>query len=412
MAVVLGVETRAAEREDRAAEREDRREQQRREDLRVDREERQEARRAGQAAHLQTPPAASVDPNSTAGFQSNKAFATLPTFGGAHFRAWQEEFMSKASIVGVHHDNLRELRLKLTGDARAHYHRKYTETCNPPLLEAMAHLASEFAIKYGESKLWGDVYRLKRKPGSSGRAFMRTLAANRKRMLDAGIPAVRSEAEDMYYLHELNLRPDQLPVFLAQLSANADVSDSHLQSITGTTYGPRRDSFAPAEVSSAARTKLFELRLQRIVAFLEHGLVDTSPDGTARAAATTGLSSDPDEPPHTPPGSPASTPPATREDDREARCCACREARLAKAAGTTTRNHKPQAAPKYHGNDVARNEAEFARRRAAGACFHCPNDMVDHTLRFTLCPTHGTKSKAEDRFDPKKYVEGSGSRFK
>ncbi len=172
-------------------------------------------------------------PHSTAGFQSNIDFAALPSFSGNNFREWQDEFMSKASIVGVHHDNLREFRLKLTGAARAHYHGTYMESCNPTLLEAMAHLASKFGVKYAESKLWRDVYQLKRKPGSSGKDFMRTLAATRKRMLDAGISAVRSEAENMYYLHEENLRPDQLPIFLAQLSANKDVSDTHLQSITG-----------------------------------------------------------------------------------------------------------------------------------------------------------------------------------
>lgn len=413
------METRAAEREDRAAEREDRREQQRREDQQeaANREDRQEARRAGQAAHLQTQ-AASEGPHSTAGFQSNKAFAALPSFSGSgdNFREWQEEFMSKASIVGVHHDNLREFRLKLTGAARAHYHGTYTESCTPTLLEAMAHLASEFGVKYGESKLWRDVYQLKRKPGSSGKDFMRTLAANRKRMLDAGIPAVRSEAENMYYLHEGSLRPDQLPIFLAQLSANKDVSDTHLQSITGATYGPRRDSFAPSEVSSAERTTLFELRLTRIIAFLNHDLIEAGHGGAARAAATTGISSDTDDTPNTrpptPPGTSTRAPSAAWQADREARCCACRAARLDAADGRTTKNNKPKPAPKYHGADVPRNEAEFARRRLAGACFQCPNHMVDHALRFTLCPTHGTNSTLADRMDPSKYVEGSGSRFK
>jgi hypothetical protein len=61
----------------------------------------------------------------TSGFKSNKAFDTLPLFSGENsqsFHPWHEEFMSKAGIVGVHHDNLRELRLKLTGPARAHYY--------------------------------------------------------------------------------------------------------------------------------------------------------------------------------------------------------------------------------------------------------------------------------------------------
>ena len=65
--------------------------------------------------------------------------------------------MSKAGIVGVHHDNLRELRLKLTGPARAHYYRRYTDHNEPTLLAAMAHLSSEFGAKYEEAKLWAGV---------------------------------------------------------------------------------------------------------------------------------------------------------------------------------------------------------------------------------------------------------------
>jgi hypothetical protein len=322
--------------------------------------------------------------------------------------------MSKASIVGANHDNLREFRLKIADHARAHYQATYSEDDTPTLLEAMAHLASEFGDKYGESKLWGDVYQLKRKPGSSGQEYLRTLTTNRKRMLDAGIPAVWSEAENMYYVHERNLRPDQLPVFLAQLSAEAAVSDAHLQSIAGTAYGRRRGSFAPADVSSPARTKLFTLRLAKIESFLTHDTpLASHPGGAARAATTTGLSSDTDDTspprPHTPP---AGSTQDAQLAAREATCCACRAARLDKADGRTTRNNKPQPAPQYHGKDVTKNEAEFARSRAAGSCFHCPNDLVDHNLRFTLCPHHGTASKSADRFDQKKLVEGSGPRFK
>jgi hypothetical protein len=124
-------------REDREQRREERLEEQRREDRReaAERDERLEARTAEREARLearllQTPSVASVGPASTFGFKSNKAFDTLQLFSGDNnqsFRSWHEEFMSKAGIVGVHHDNLRELRLKLTGPARAHYYGRYTD---------------------------------------------------------------------------------------------------------------------------------------------------------------------------------------------------------------------------------------------------------------------------------------------
>ena len=186
-------------REDQDQRREERREEQRREDRReaAEREARLETRIAEREARLearllQTPSTAPVGPTSTSGFKSNKAFDLLPLFSGENsqsFRSWHEEFMSKAGIVGVHHDNLRELRLKLTGPARAHYYGRYTDNDEPTLLAAMAHLSSEFGAKYGEAKLWAGVYQFKRKPGCPGKDVTRTLAANRQKMLAAGIPA-------------------------------------------------------------------------------------------------------------------------------------------------------------------------------------------------------------------------------
>ena len=101
---------------------EQRREDQRREDRReaIERENRIEARFASSCQSL--PPTSG---SSIPGFKSNKSFDSLPPFSGdagQSFRHWQEEFMSKASIVGMQHDNLRELRLKLAGAARAHHY--------------------------------------------------------------------------------------------------------------------------------------------------------------------------------------------------------------------------------------------------------------------------------------------------
>jgi len=67
--------------------------------------------------------------------------------------------------------------------------------------------------------------------------------------------------------------------------------------------------------------------------------------------------------------------------------------------------------PEYFGpRDSAKNQAEFARRRAAGACFHCPRDKVDYTLWHTLCPTHGKDSRRvdSDRYYTSKCVRGAG----
>ena len=230
-------------REDQRREDELRREEQRREDRReaYEREERLEARLA---RTFQAPLPTSG--GSATGFRSNKSFDALPPFsgdGGQSFRSWHDEFMSKASIVGMQHDNLRELRLKLAGSARAHHYGRFPDTTEPDILEAMAHLASEFGAKYAEAKLWAGVYQFKRKLGCPGKDVTRALAANRQRMLAAGIPAIRSAAEDQYYTLELCLTATQLPLFLTQLSSREDISDTHLQSLIGAADGTRRDSF-------------------------------------------------------------------------------------------------------------------------------------------------------------------------
>ena len=77
--------------------------------------------------------------------------------------------MSKASIVGMQHDNLRELRLKLVGAARTHHYGRYPDTTEPAILEALAHLSSEFGANYAEAKVWAGVYQFKRKAGCSAR---------------------------------------------------------------------------------------------------------------------------------------------------------------------------------------------------------------------------------------------------
>ncbi len=52
---------------------------------------------------------------------------------GQSFGHWSVEFMAKAGIVAVEHDNLRELRLKLTGPAREFYDRQWAVTDDPEL---------------------------------------------------------------------------------------------------------------------------------------------------------------------------------------------------------------------------------------------------------------------------------------
>ena len=389
----------------------DQRREERREDRReaAEREERLEARIAEREARLEArllqPPsaaAARLASESNSGFRSNKAFDTLPLFSGANnqpFRSWNEEFVSIAGIVGVHHDNLRELRLKLTGPARAHYYGRYTDQDEPTLKAAMAHLSSEFGAKYEESKLWADVYQFKRKPGSPGKDVTRTLAANRQKMLAAGIPTVRSEAEDIYYLHELSLTTAQLAVFLAQLSGRADASDARLKRLTGAPDETRRESLMPALTSSDERTALFTTRLSLIVAFLDHDPGEPpGHGGTARAAATSGLTDDTSGPPppaRLPPPPQTSTTPTTRA-----------AMVLALKAHWDNRRAREGPAPRFHGprqgentEYLSRNAATFAERQANQWCFGCTPEQLakQGPIPHWECKHHGQDASEADR---------------
>jgi hypothetical protein len=88
--------------------------------------------------------------------------------------------------------------------------------------------------------------------------------------------------------------------------------------------------------------------------------------------------------------------------------------RVDQAEGRGQPNGTPAPPPEYYGpHDTAKNQAEFARRRAAGACVHCTMDKVDYTLWHTLCPTpgHGKDSRKTDRQASSTRVRGAGQLF-
>ena len=135
-------------------------------------------------------------------------------------------------------------------------------------------------------------YKYQRKRGDTGNDVMRALTAARKRMRAAGIPAVRDEAEDHYYVLEWSLAAAQRTLFLSQLSADRNASDACLKHLTGASDVTRRGSFAPTPTSLDARTQLFKTSVGLLEAFLVHDTSD-SHGGTARAATTTGTADEP-----------------------------------------------------------------------------------------------------------------------
>ena len=386
--------------------REDQRREERCEDRRAaaEREARLEARLAN-AHHGAPPPPRTV--TSDPGFKSNKAFDVVPLYSGANgepLRPWSDEFLAQAEIVGDAHDNLRELRLKLRDPARAYFNRRYpaTDPGTPPVLEAMAYLCSEFGPKYEESHIFAAYYRLLPKRGISGAAIKRALTAARERMRAAGIPAVRDEAEDQYYILELCLTAAQRTLFLSQLSARPEGSDAYLKSLTGVADEARRGSFAPALTSSTERAQLFQFRLTCIEAFLQMETGDDGHPGPARAATTAGL-----------PDAPAASP---ADGDRAAVVLRLQAQHTARAADT----EKPP--PRYYGTathpDLQRNATTFAERKASGACFGCtPAQLAAQgAIPHWQCKHHGQDASDADRHNrvagsgPQRLSDGPGGR--
>ena len=69
--------------------------------------------------------------------------------------------------------------------------------------------------------------------------------------------------------------------------------------------------------------------------------------------------------------------------------------------------------PEYAGRNPSKAtaiQAEYEKRKACGACYHCPMNgpaKVSYAVFHTLCPTYGRNSTSEDLCDPTKPVNGS-----
>ena len=143
------------------------------------------------------PPVATSNMVSTAYFKSTRSFKGVFVFLGDQGQSlchWSVEFVTKADIFWVEHDNLRELRLKLAGPAREFNDRQWAGTDDPELSVVLAYLPGEFGTKYEESGLLADYFRFQRKPCTPGnlKEVICTLTNTRQKMHVAGMPVTMS----------------------------------------------------------------------------------------------------------------------------------------------------------------------------------------------------------------------------
>ena len=412
------------------------------EQRREDQREREEARRADRellAAQIAAVMASHAAAPGRSNYVVGRALSSFPTFAGTSKEdcdSYLREFEGKAGPQGhcIPADYWpNELFLKLEGPAKDWYNTTFT---TKGLLPTWAQLSSGlqrlFGHRYTASPTWlklGAATRLANESGPEALQRVQTLLSD---LALLRVPINPGPTEAMCYILQGQLTPEELRRWMAQANADKDVSDDGIHAkedaLAARLATPNRLSVATTD-SGAERDSWFAPRLAHLETFLRDQAA-TGRAQPARAAATAGLS--PADPPVRP--SPSPTPPTVAAtfqtaaspapgqssggaptSDNEARCMANRADRVDKAAGRGLKNNTPAAPPEYFGpRDSDKNQAEFERRRAAGACFHCPMEgpfKVDYTLWHTLCPTHGKDSRVADRHDPAKRVKGAGKVF-
>ena len=162
--------------------------------------------------------------------------------------------------------------------------------------------------------------------------------------------------------------------------------------------------------TTPAREALFALRLTKIKAFFQHDKTGTAAAGAAsRAAVTVAPMTSATSPPASPrstaiviapcppaPDSPlpdprGRTPPVPRPKAEEKACllCATRDQRLGQSGPI----------PYFGANSshLVQNQAEFDKRKAAGACIWCDQQSVRYDRHHLDCPFHGMGTNSELR---------------
>ncbi len=410
------------------------------EQRREDQRDREDARRADRElldARLAAMTASHTAAPSRSNYVVGRALSSFPTFTGTSKEdcdSYLREFEGKAGPQGhcIPADYWpNELFLKLEGPAKDWYNTTFTtKGLRPTWTQLSSGLQRLFGHRYTASPTWlklGAATRLAHESGPEALQRIQTLLSD---LALLRVPVNPGPTEVMCYILQGQLTPEELRRWMAQANANKEVSDDGIHAkedaLAARLATPNRLSVATTD-SGAERDSWFAPRLEHLETFLRDQ-VATGRAQPARAAAAAGLSlADPPAPstPTPPPvvapiqtaGSPAPGPPTwgLQLSDNEARCMANRADRLDKAEGRGRKNNTPAPPPEYFGpRDSDKNKAEFARRRAAGACFHCPMEgpfKVDYTLWHTLCPTHGKDSRPTDRQDPAKRVKGAGRLF-
>ena len=344
---------------------------------------------------------------------------------GTYLRTMERLFKAHG-IPDSHWPN--ELFIKLTGQAKGWYEHAFPDPDTfPPWNQLTSGMLSRFGPRYAAADAWASTCSATRQEGESGLAALQRLDELQQASLLLGLPAHIGPIEKQCYQLQRLLSSEEKRVWSAAANALSQVSDDAIRALEVTAATAALATTGRQSLGSSVpideRDSWFEPRLAHLLTFLKdqpgHPL-GAGRRQPARAAAiyeapgdahptppqAALLSTSPQDPP---------TPMSSAHDGsvEEARCIALRANRERAAM----RPDRPVPPPAYEGNNptkAAANQAEFDKRKACGACYHCPMKgpgKVNYAIFHTQCPTHGRSSTLEDRHDPTKRVGGSGSTF-
>ena len=431
-AVLLHLE--AQRRADALQREEERRIEQRHreEDRRADRQAAEE--RAAQAdtrhqAQLAAFVAASNPARSAVGsYVVGRALASaIPVFNGdgtadcGTYLRTSERLFKANGIPASHWPN--ELFIKLEDLAKGWYVHTFPDPDTfPPWSQVTSGLLNRFGPRYTAADTWASKCSATRQEGESGPAALQRLDELQQTLLLLGVPVTIGPVEQQCYQLQRLLTADEKRVWSAAANALPDVSDDAIRAretaaAAATLTSTGRQSLS-SPVSVDERDLWFEPRLAHLLTFLKDQPGHPPAGGRRQPARAAAISTDAETAPLQPAPVPGPAPPgpfAPIQDGSvaEARCIAARADR----EKTKQRGGGLRPPPEYAGSNPSKataNQAEYDKRKACGACYHCPMNgpaKVNYAVFHTLCPTHGRDSTSEDRRDPTKRVNGSGQIF-
>jgi hypothetical protein len=289
---------------------------------------------------------------------------------------------------------------------------------------------SRFGPRYAAADAWASTCSATRQEGESCLAALQCLDEIQQVSLLLGLPAHICPIEKQCYQLQRLLSSEEKRVWSAAANALAQVSDDAIRALEVTAAAAALATTGRQSLGSSVPIDERESAAGLLVCTTPCTSVDISqgptrsPVGgrpTATSPGSSHLRGSRRHTHHAPPSNALvyPTPGPTNAYDSCSRwkcrggVVYCRPGELRDGCNET----EPVQPPAYEGNNPTKataNQAEFNKRKACGACYHCPMKgpgKVNNAIFHTQCPTHGRSSTLEDRRDPAKRVVGSSSTF-